>query len=131
MKSLPSITTGISDPETVNKFMAELKYPLANVVQYLREYVLSVDKKIGECIFYNAPAFFYIGKMKPFDPKEYKRYIVGCNLFKKDTLRIIFLRGSSANDPTGILEGNYKDGRRIVSLKSISDVKSKEAELKK
>jgi hypothetical protein len=124
MKSLPSITTGISDPETVNKFMAELKYPLADTVLYLREFVLSIDKNIGECIFYNAPAFFYTGKMKPFDPKEYKRYIVGCNLFRKDTLRIIFLRGSSANDPTGILEGDYKDGRRIVSLKSIADIKS-------
>lgn len=130
MKKLPNITTGISDTETVNKFMAELKYPLADAVQYLRECVLSVDKNIGECIFYNAPAFFYTGKMKPFDPKEYKRYIVGCNLFKKDVLRIIFLRGASVNDPTGLLEGDYKDGRRIVSFKSIAAIKSKEAELK-
>jgi hypothetical protein len=130
MKKLPNITTGISDTETVNKFMADLKYPLSDALQYLRKYILSVDKNIGECIFYNAPAFFYTGKIKPFEPKEYKRYIVGCNLFKKDTLRIIFLRGANVDDPTGLLEGDYKDGRRIVSFKSIADIKSKETELK-
>ena len=131
MKNLPSITTGIPETEKVNEFMAELKYPLADVIQYLRNYILSIDKNIGEGIFYNAPVFFYTGKMKPFDPKEYRRYIVGFNLFKKDTLRLIFLRGASADDPTGLLEGDYKDGRRLVLFKSIDDVKSKEKELKK
>lgn len=131
MKNLPGITTGIPETEKVNEFMAELKYPLADVIQYLRNYILSLDKNIGEGIFYNAPVFFYTGKMKPFDPKEYRRYIVGFNLFKKDTLRLIFLRGASADDPTGLLEGDYKDGRRLVLFKSIDDVKSKEAELKK
>ncbi|NOU20028.1 MAG: hypothetical protein HOO91_20915 [Bacteroidales bacterium] len=43
---------------------------------------------------------------------------------------MIFLRGASASDPTGLLEGDYKDGRRLVSFKSIDDVKSKEKELK-
>ncbi len=110
--------------------MAKLKYPLADVVQYLRGFVLSVDKKIGEGIFYNAPTFYYTGKMKPFDPKEYKRYIVGCNLFRKDTLRVIFLRGASASDPTCILQGDYKDGRRLTLFKSIEDVKKSENALR-
>ncbi|MFA6403260.1 MAG: DUF1801 domain-containing protein [Salinivirgaceae bacterium] len=130
MKILPSITTGISETGKVNEFMAELNYPLIDVIQYLRKYILSIDKTIGEGIFYNAPVFFYTGTTKPFDPKSYKRYIVGCNLYKKDTLRMIFLRGASASDPTGLLDGDYKDGRRLVSFKSIDDVKSKEKELK-
>jgi len=130
MKALPSITTGISETEKVNEFMAELNYPLTDVIQYLRKYILSIDKTIGEGIFYNAPVFFYTGTMKPFDPKEYKRYIAGCNLFKKDTLRVIFLRGSSASDPKGILQGDYKDGRRLISFKSIDDVKCVETELR-
>ena len=73
MKKLPSITTGVSEPEAVNEYMVKLKYPLADVLQYLRKYILSIDKKIGECIFYNAPTFIYTGKMKHFEPKKYKR----------------------------------------------------------
>ena len=69
--------------------------------------------------------------MKPFNPKEYKRYIVGFNFYKQDTLRLIFLKGADATDPTGMLEGDYKDGRRIASFKNIDELKSKETELKK
>jgi hypothetical protein len=130
MKSQPNITTGISEPEKVDEFMQSLDYPLKDVLQYLREFILGIDKKIGEGIFYNAPAFYYTGPMKPFNPKDYKRYIVGSNLFKKDLLRMIFLRGATVQDPTKILEGDYKDGRRLLSFKSIEDVKSKEKALK-
>ena len=130
MKAEASVTTGISEPEKVDEFMKTLKYPLKDVLQYLREFILSIDKKIGEGIFYNAPVFYYTGTMKPFNPKGYKRYIVGSNLFKKDTLRMIFLRGASVQDPTHILDGDYKDGRRLLFLKSIDDVKSKEKALK-
>lgn len=130
MKNEPSITTGISEPEKVDEFMQHLTYPLKEVLQYLREFILQTDPKIGEGIFYNAPVFFYTGTMKPFNPKDYKRYIVGSNLYRKDTLRIIFLRGASVKDPTNILEGDYKDGRRLLSFKSIDDVKGKEEALR-
>ena len=130
MKTEPNITTGISEPEKVDEFMQTLNYPLKDVLQYLREFILSIDKKIGEGIFYNAPVFYYTDTMKPFNPKDYKRYIIGSNLFKKDMLRMIFLRGTSVQDPTNILEGDYKDGRRLLSFKSIDDVKSKEKALK-
>ncbi len=131
MKKESNLVTRASEPEKVDAFMSKLKYPLSNLVQYLREFILSIDKELGEEIFYNAPAFFYTGKMKPFKPKEYKRYIVGFNLFKQDCLRLIFLRGASASDPTGLLEGDYKDGRRIVHLRSIEEAKNKEPALKK
>lgn len=66
--------------------------------------------------------------MKTFDPKDYKRYIVGINFFKQDAIRQILLRGSDGNDPGSLLEGNYKDGRRIASFKNIDDFNSKEKE---
>jgi len=130
-KKEPGLTTGVSEPEAVDEFMNALKHPMADVMQYLRESILSIDKTIGEGIFWNAPCFFYTGKMKPFNPKDYKRYIVGFNFFKQDTGRLIFLRGADAADPTGILEGDYKDGRRLVLIKSIDDAKRKEKDLKK
>ncbi len=131
MKKKTNLTAGVSEPEKVDEFMDNLKYPLSDLVKYLRELVLSTDKHIGEGIFWNAPTFYFTGTMKPFDPKEYKRYIVGFNLFQKDCVRLIFLRGASVNDSSGLLEGNYNDGRRIALFRSIEETKSKEKDLKK
>jgi hypothetical protein len=131
MKKETNLTTGISEPEKVDEFLGNLDYPLLDVVQYLRNLILSTDKKMGEGIYWNAPTFYYTGTMKPFNPKEYKRYIVGFNFYKQDAVRLIFLRGAEAADTTGLLEGDYKDGRRIALFKSMEDVKSKEAALKK
>ncbi len=130
-KKETNLTLGISEPQKVNDFLDNLNHPLLDLVQYLRTFILSIDKEIGEGIYWNGPTFYYTGKMKPFDPKEYKRYIVGFNFYKQDSIRLIFLKGANATDPTGILEGDYKDGRRIASFKSIDDLKTKEKELKK
>lgn len=131
MKKETNLTLGITEPEKVDAFMHTLQYPLKDVVQYLRQYILSVDKKIGEGIFWNAPAFYYTGKMRPFTAKEYKRFVVGFNLFKKDTVRLIFLRGAAVNDTSGLLQGDYKDGRRLALFSSIEVVKRNEKALKK
>ncbi len=131
MKKEPGLYTGTSETASVDEFMKKLQHPMHDVMQYLRQFILSSDKNIGEGIYWNAPTFYFTGKMKPFVAKEYRRYIVGFNFYRQDTVRMIFLRGANATDTTGILEGDYKDGRRIVSLKSMEDVKSKEATLKK
>ncbi|NOU47107.1 MAG: DUF1801 domain-containing protein [Bacteroidales bacterium] len=129
-KKETNLTSGISESQLVNEYMDRLEHPMFDLAQYLRTYILSVDKNIGEGIYWNVPTFYFTGKMKPFNPKEYKRFIVNFNFYKQDTLRIIFLRGADATDPTGFLEGDYKDGRRIASFKSIDELKSKERELK-
>ena len=67
--------------------------------------------------------------MKPFKPKEYKRFIVVFNYFKKDCIRLIFLRGASVNDKSGLLEGDYADGRRVALFYSAEDVKAKKKDL--
>lgn len=63
--------------------------------------------------------------MKPFDPKEYKREIAVMNLFK-ERIMLVFPGGAKVNDKSGLLEGDYKDGRRIAIFKDLKDVKSKE-----
>jgi hypothetical protein len=131
MKKENALAAGISEPEKVDAFMKDLKYPLKDVVEYLRTFILGVDKNVGEGIFWNTTTFYYTGKMEPFAAKEYKRFLVNFNFLQKDTIRLIFLRGASVDDPAGILEGDYKDGRRLALFKSMDDVKSKEKELKK
>lgn len=130
-KKETNLTLGISEPEKVDEFMSSLKHPMKDIVTYVRKVILSVDKEIGEGIYWNAPTFYFTGKMKPFEAKEYKRYIVGFVFNRQDCIRMVFLQGASVSDKAGILEGDYKDGRRLVAFKSLADAKSKETELKK
>lgn len=115
-----------------NKVSAHIKRLEASVgaaIQYIRQVILSTDKEIGEQIKWNSPCFYYKGTMKPFDPKEYKRDIVVVNQHKGNIL-LVFPTGAKVNDTSGLLEGNFTDGRRLVRFKDIDDVKAKQDLLK-
>ena len=131
MKKEQGYTSKPSEPDKVDAYMKKLKHPLANVVEALRKVILSTDKQIGEEVKWNAPTFFYAGEMKPFDPKEYKRYIVVFNLYQKDCIRLVFPSGAKIGDKTGLLEGDYKDGRRLAFFHDMKEVKSKQAAMQR
>jgi hypothetical protein len=86
----PQTSTKPSEPDQVNAYMGGLKHPLAEVVEALWQIILKTDATIGEEIKWNAPTFFYTGAMRPFNPKEYKRYLAVFNLFKQDCIRLVF-----------------------------------------
>ena len=122
-------TTKPSEPEKVNAYLRKLRHPLASVVKALRQIILHTDKEIGEEIKWNAPTFFCAGQMKPFDPKEDKRYIVVFNLYRQDCIRLVFPSGAKVKDPSGLLEGDYADGRRLAMFFGLKDVKAKQKAL--
>ena len=115
----------LSDTEQVTQFIQQSKHSLADVMQALRELILSTDSDIAEHIKWNSPAFYYNGNMADFDAKEYKRDLVVYNIRKEDSILLIFPTGAVINDTTGILEGNYADGRRMVTIKSMDDLNTK------
>jgi hypothetical protein len=119
----------LTDSEQVTEHIKKLDPAVAKIVQTLRKIILSTDKEIGERIKWNNPSFYYTGEMKPFDPKEYKREIVVFNLFK-NRIMLVFPSGATVNDRSGLLEGDYKDGRRITVFKDLKDVKAKEKDLR-
>ena len=123
------LQTRPSQPEAVDAFMTKLRHPLKDVAEALRQTILNADKTIGEEIFWNAPTFYYTGKMKPFKPKEYKRCIVVFNFFKKDCIRLVFLRGAMANDKSGLLQGEYADGRRLALFHDMNEATTKKKDL--
>jgi hypothetical protein len=131
MKPKDIKSTKPSEPDKVNEYMKKLKHPLAGVVEALRRIIVSTDNEIGEEIKWNAPTFFYAGEMGPFNPKEYKRYIVVFNLYKKDCIRLVFPSGAKVKDTSGLLEGDYADGRRLAMFYDLKDVKSKEKALQR
>ena len=123
-------TTKLTDSEQVTEHIKKLGPGLGKIIQTLREIILDTDKEIGERIKWNNPSFYYTGEMKPFDPKEYKREIIVFNLHKGRIL-LVFPSGAKINDKSGLLQGDYTDGRRITIFKDMEDVKSKEKLLQK
>ena len=123
-------TTKPSEPDKVDAYMAKLKHPRADVMAALRRVILDADREIGEEVKWNAPTFFYAGEMKATDPKEYRRYLVVSNLYQNDCIRLVFPSGARVKDTSGLLEGDYKDGRRLASFRSVAQVKEKEKALR-
>src|SRR6218665_1659859 len=118
-----------NDTEQVSAYIQKLDKKLAEAVEYTRQLILSTDKELGEQIKWNSPAFYYTGDMKPFDPKEYKRDLAVMNL-RKGQILLVLPTGATIKDSTGLLEGKYTDGRRLITFTDLDDIKSKERKLK-
>ncbi|WP_426586745.1 DUF1801 domain-containing protein [Mucilaginibacter sp. R-33] len=130
MKAKTAKTAILADSEGVDAYMQKLDHPLKEVLEALRKIILSVDDEIGEHIKWNAPSFLYTGEMKPFDPQKYKRYLIVSNVYQTDCIRLVFLSGAKINDASGLLSGDYADGRRLAFFYSMDEVVVKENALK-
>jgi hypothetical protein len=120
-----------SEPEKVDAYMTKLKHPLADVAAALRKIILSADPEIGEEIKWNAPAFFYMGELHAFDPREHKRHIAVFNFYKQDCIRLVFPSGARVKDKSGLIEGDYPDGRRLALFHDTREVESRKATLQR
>src|SRR5262245_11447838 len=106
----------LSDTEEVTAHIQKLEPVLGKISEVIRQIIISTDNEIRERIKWNNPSFYYKDEMKPFDPKEYKREIIVMNLFK-GRIMLVFPSGAKVKDISGLLQGDYKDGRRIVIFK--------------
>ncbi|MGC3972138.1 MAG: DUF1801 domain-containing protein [Pirellulales bacterium] len=120
----------INDPKSITAYIQQLEPGFAVMIEAIRQLILNSSKEIGEQIKWNSPSFFYMGDMKPFDPKEYKRDIVVIHT-RKNIALLVFPTGAKIKDTTAILEGNYTDGRRMITFKNMADVKAKGKDLQK
>lgn len=119
----------LTESEQVAQHISKLSKDIRPAVEYLRQVMLSIDKEIAEHIKWNSPAFYYSGEMKEFDPKEYRRDILVMNL-RKDKIMCVLPTGMKIKVNTQLLEGEYTDGRRMISFKDVADIKAKEKPLK-
>lgn len=117
----------MADPN-VEKYLATLEAGDLEFIRYIRSFVPRIDPEIREQVKWNSLAFFYSGEMKTFDAKEYKRDLLVVNLHRGKFL-LVFPTGAKIED--SILKGkNYPDGRKILAMDSLDDLKKIEAELK-
>ena len=117
--------------ELVSEYMQNLDHPLSETVEALRQIILNTDQEIAEQIKWNSLSFYYTGAMKPFDPKEYKRDLVVLHLRSGDHVLLVFPTGAKIKDASGLLEGNFTDGRRVAKITDDKDLISKEKSLRK
>lgn len=101
--------------EELDAYIQQLPSPLQELVTEIRQIILQTDKEIGEQVKWNSPSFYYTGEMQDFNPKEYKRDIIVINLHKGYPL-LVFPTGAKIQDASGLLEGDYKDGRRLMPI---------------
>lgn len=120
----------LSDEEQVTEHIQKLAPELVSSVEAIRRIILDTNPEIGERIKWNNPSFYYTGEMQPFDSKEYKREIAVFNLHKGNIM-LVFTTGAKVGDTTGLLTGDYEDGRRIAVFKNLDDVRAKESDLRK
>lgn len=118
-----------TNQEQVTAYIEKQEQPLATILTFLRQIILETDQEIAEHIKWNSVSFYYSGEMKPFDPKEYKRDLLVINIHKKDGILLVFPTGDKINDTSGLLEGNYTDGRRLAKIKDLADAKNKKEAL--
>lgn len=121
-------TAQLGAEEQVNLHIQNLEKEQAEIVQTIRQIILKTDAEIAEHVKWNSPCFYYSGEMKDFDPKEYKRDLIVLNLHK-GKIMLVLPTGAKINDSTGLLEGKYTDGRRLINFKDLEDVQSKSDKL--
>src|SRR4051795_5230922 len=131
MPKKQSLSTKKSEPQQVGAYVRAMKHPLKPVVEELRAIILATDPVIGEEIKWNSPAFFYSGPMPAFDAREHRRHLAVVNVFKKDCVRVVFLSGARTGDTSGLLTGDYADGRRLALFSSVDEVRSQKTALER
>ncbi len=119
----------IKTSELVSQYIGKLPQDIQPAIEYLRQLILSIDNEIAEHIKWNSPAFYFSGEMKAFEANEYKRDILVMNL-RNRKIMCVLPTGMNIKNSTQILEGNYADGRRMISFKDLDDIKLKELQLK-
>ena len=110
-------TAKLTDSELVTQHVAALEPPVREIVEAIRQIILSTDKDIGERIKWNNPSFYYTGEMREFDPKEYKRDMIVMNLHK-GRIMLVFPSGAKVNDKTGLLPAITRMAAGSLSLRT-------------
>jgi len=120
------MTEKLSNSEKVSHYILGLPKSIQPTIEHLRSIILSADEAIAEHIKWNSPAFYYSGEMKSFDSKEYKRDIIVIHI-RNEKILCVLPTGMSIQKNTEVLEGNYEDGRRMISIRDLEDLRSKQS----
>jgi hypothetical protein len=107
----------LTDREQVDELISKLDAEIKTTVQTIREVILATDPEIAEQVKWNSPSFYFTGEMKPFDPKEYKRDIMVCNIHRG---KILLVFPTGAKIKSTLKSKDYPDGRKIITIEDLT-----------
>lgn len=101
----------------VDAWMAKYDNPMKDVVQKIREIMLS-DKRIDECIKWQAPTFTYKGNLASFYPKS------------KQHASLMFHQGAKIPGKHKRLEGEGATSR-VMKIESVAEAEKAASDIEK
>ncbi len=93
-------------------------------VQAVREVILQAYPSIKEKIEWNFPCFYVGETVAPSGLTDRENVLIEMNL-RHNKIILVFPTGTKVKGVTGIYEGSYKDGRRIVPITTLEDLAEK------
>ena len=102
----------------VEEWLKNYENPMKPVVIRIREIILNSDKRIDECIKWQAPTFTYEGNMASFFPKSKKH------------ASLMFHQGAEIPGNHALLEGDGKTGR-VIKIANLEDADKNKKEIEK
>ena len=100
----------------VDAWFANYENPQRELVEKVRDFILSLDPRITEAIKWQAPTFIYKGNIASFFPKS------------KKNATLMFHQGASIADDLGLLEGEG-DVSRVARFFDDADFEAKKPAL--
>lgn len=100
------------------KVLDKKKHPFDAEIRKVREIILSADDRVEEVIKWSSPTFMYKGNMASFFMNT------------KKFVSLMFHKGAMIKDPSGLLEGDGKEGR-FARFYDMKDIDKKKAALTK
>jgi len=102
--------------KVVDEYLAKKDHPMNAEIQRVREIILSTHDGIEETIKWSSPTFLYKGNMASYFMNAKKH------------VSLMFHKGASINDQTGLLVGDGKEGR-AAKFQSMEDIENRKEDL--
>ncbi|MBX3117588.1 MAG: DUF1801 domain-containing protein [Fimbriimonadaceae bacterium] len=103
----------LDDAPKVTAFLEGLEHPLKAEIEAVRRIILSAHPRMTEGIKWNNPCFYYKGDMAVIHTRS------------QEYVHLIFPTGNRIPDSSGLLEGDYPDGRKMAYLRNMKDIEDK------
>ncbi len=99
------------NPE-VDQFLEKKNHPLTKEIKKVRQIILETDNRIEEVIKWSSPTFMYKGNIASFFMNAKKQ------------VSLMFHKGATIPDKTGLLEGDGKE-TRMARFSDLKDIEQK------
>ncbi len=100
----------------VDELLIKKDHPLDEEIRRVREIILASDDRVEEDVKWSSPTFMYKGNIASFFMNT------------KKFVSLMFHKGATINDPSGLLEGDGKEAR-TARFYGLEDIESKKVDL--